>query len=117
MSEHPPTSASLASVIAAVRRAALQKDTAVEITALDPFKQAQVKDQETDTDLKRLYGKGFIILLALQLVAMNGVFVSVGFGWLKFSDPNHLSLFMGGTLAEVFGIVFVITKYLFSKKS
>lgn len=105
------------SLIAAVRQAASKKDTAVELTELDPFKRAQINDQETDTGLKRLYGKGFILLLAFQLLAMNGVFVAVGMGLLKFQDPNHLSLFMGGTLAEVFGIVFVITKYLFSKKN
>lgn len=90
-----------AGLIAAVRQAVSKKDTAVELTELDPFKRAQVKDQETDTDLKKLYGKGFIWLLALQLLAMNGVFVAVGLSVLTFPNPNHLSLFMGGTLAEV----------------
>ena len=32
-------------------------------------------------------------------------------------DAVTLQIFMGGTLAEVFGIVFVITKYLFSRNS
>lgn len=47
---------------------------------------------------------------------MNAIFVATGIGCLRFQDPTHLNLFMGGTLAEVFGVVLVITRYLFSKK-
>ncbi len=46
---------------------------------------------------------------------MNIVFICVGANYLNYED-YALHLYMGGTLAEVFGIVLVITKYLFAKK-
>lgn len=97
-------------------REALLAHEANAITKLDPLTEAKVDDQKTDTKLKKLYAQWLVGILAIQLVAMNVVFFLVGFNVLKFEDPRHLSLFMGGTLSEVFGVVFVITKYLFSKK-
>lgn len=83
----------------------------------DQAKRVGIDDQKTDTALKSLYAKRFIWILVGQLVVMNAVFLGVGIGCLKFDEPTYLNLYMGGTLAEVFGIVFVITKYLFSKRS
>jgi len=97
-------------------RTALLNPEANELKKLDPLTEARVDDQRTDTKLKKLYAKWFIIILAAQLLAMNVIFVFVGLDRLQFKEPTHLNLFMGGTLAEVFGVVFVITRYLFSKK-
>lgn len=97
-------------------RAALRSPEANEIKKLDPMTEARVNDQKTDTELKKLYAKWFIIILAAQLLAMDGIFIAVGLDLLKLQEPTHLNLFMGGTLAEVFGVVFVITRYLFSKR-
>lgn len=47
---------------------------------------------------------------------MNAVFIGVGIGCISYDEPSYLNLYMGGTLAEVFGVVLVITRYLFSKK-
>lgn len=69
-----------------------------------------------DTALKKLYAYWFIAILLGQLALMNLVFIGVGFGWLKFQE-YALHLYMGGTLAEVFGVVFVITKYLFNRRT
>ena len=71
----------------------------------DPAKahqRAKTKDLKTDTKLKG------------QLLVMNGIFVLIGAKLLHFSD-FVINLFMGGTLAEVFGIVLVMARYLFSK--
>lgn len=90
---------------------------ASQISALDADRQrAENDDLRTDTELKRLYATRFSWILIGQLAVMNGVFIGVGVGCLNFDEPLHLNLFLGGTLAEVFGIVFVITKYLFSKR-
>jgi hypothetical protein len=78
-------------------------------------KRADTDDKKADIELKKLYATRFLWILSVQLIAMNGVFVAVGLEKLEFSDIV-LNLFMGGTLAEVFGVVFVITRYLFSKK-
>ena len=46
---------------------------------------------------------------------MNIVFFGVGLEWLKFEEWS-LNLYMAGTLAEVFGVILVITKNLFPNK-
>lgn len=83
---------------------------------IDPIQQADLHDRATDTGLKKLYATWFIGILIGQLAVMNLVFVAVGLGVLKFEHESYLNLFMGGTLAEVFGVVLVITKYLFSRR-
>lgn len=77
--------------------------------------QAKIKDIESDIELKKDYATGFLTILKVQLVAMNLVFVAVGLEWLKLAETT-INIFMTGTLAEVFGVVFVITRYLFPKK-
>lgn len=102
---------------AASESAASHKAPARQLLSLDDqAKLAAVDDQKADTELKKLYAKRFIWILVGQLAVMNVVFIAVGMKWLDFDEPMHLDLFMGGTLAEVFGVVFVITKYLFSKR-
>lgn len=65
-----------------------------------------------DLRLKRKYGNWAIGLLAAQLLVMNTVFIGVGLKCLEFSE-YALHLYLGGTLLEVFGIVLVVTRYLF----
>ena len=106
----------LAEVTKILRSALENKDQATELKSLDPLTQAKVDDQVVDTELKKRYANWFILILIGQLVSMNIIFIATGLDYLHFQDPTHLNLFMGGTLAEVFGVVFVITRYLFSKK-
>jgi hypothetical protein len=84
-------------------------------TKADPLVEQKVKDAESDRDLKEKYAKDFVRILVVQLVIMNCVFVLSGFKILEF-EKWTLDLYMGGTLAEVFGIVLVITKNLFPTK-
>ena len=70
------------------------------------------KDKALDRELKEYYAKILITILIGQLVVMNIVFILTGIGLLKFSKWI-LELYMGGTLAEVFGVIFVITRHLF----
>ena len=83
----------------------------------DPTKahqRAKTKDLKTDTKLKKMFARWFIGILIGQLLVMNGIFVLIGAKLLHFSD-FVINLFMGGTLAEVFGIVLVMARYLFSE--
>ncbi|EAQ4377918.1 hypothetical protein R5S71_003810 [Salmonella enterica] len=75
---------------------------------------AKTRDLEADTELKKTFATSFIRVLKIQLILMNIIFVFIGFKWLEFGDLV-VNLFMTGTLAEVFGIVMVMTRYLFSK--
>ncbi len=102
-------------LVSAVRNSLKQPD-AKEITNLDDLQRAIVDDHKTDTKLKKIYAYWFIGILIGQLVAMNSVFIAVGLNFLSFKESSHLNLFMAGTLTEVFGVVYVITRYLFSKK-
>jgi len=111
--QQPTDSANIAKQL---RLALENKDQATELTRLDPLTQAKVDDQVADTGLKKRYANWFIWILIGQLAAMNAIFIATGIDYLHFQDPTHLNLFMGGTLAEVFGVVLVITRYLFSKK-
>lgn len=108
--------ASLEGLAKRLRLALENKNEVHELKKLDPEIAARINDQITDTGLKKLYAYWFIGVLIAQLFVMNGIFIAVGLSWLNFQDSTHLNLFMGGTLAEVFGIVLVITRYLFSKK-
>ena len=77
-------------------------------------KRAKTRDLLTETGLKRIYAQRSFWMLAAQLIAMNAVFFYVGLAWLRFSD-YVLHLYMAGALAECFGVILVITRYLFSK--
>jgi hypothetical protein len=65
-----------------------------------------------DLILKRKYGFWAFFLLAAQLMVMNAVFIGVGLRHLEFSN-DVLHMYLGGTLLEVFGIVFIVVRYLF----
>lgn len=65
-----------------------------------------------DITLKKRYGNGLLIALAIQLVIMNAIFAAVGFTWLKY-EQWALHLYVTGTLIEIFALVLVVTKYLF----
>lgn len=72
------------------------------------------QDKSLHRKLKERYGNWFIWILIIQISVMNIIFICVGVGILKFLHWN-LELYIGGTLAEVFGVILVITKHLFPK--
>lgn len=69
-----------------------------------------------DITLKRRYGNGLLIALAIQLFIMNVIFALVGFSILKYEEWA-LHLYVTGTLLEIFALVLVVTKYLFPQSS
>jgi hypothetical protein len=86
------------------------------IQNLNMAREAAITDDlRADTALKKIYASRFIWILMGQLAMMNLILLLVGVGCLQFSD-HVLPLYMGGTLAEVFGVVLVITRYLFPKR-
>lgn len=83
----------------------------------DPFKQTELEEWKQDIGLKKRYANWFIGILIGQLLIMNLVFILTGAKVLTWEDPWYLRVYMGGTLAEVFGVVLVITRSLFSKRN
>ena len=82
---------------------------------LDSLEKAKVDDARGDTKLKGRYANWSLGILCGQLFVMNTVFIFVGLHILHFHD-FVLNLYMGGTLAEVFGVVLVIARYLFPRR-
>ena len=81
---------------------------------LDTLNKEAVKNLQSDRQLKEKYAQWFIKILMVQLAVMNLIILLAGFKWVAY-DTWMLQLYMGGTLAEVFGIVLVITTNLFPK--
>ncbi|MBO9490351.1 hypothetical protein J7384_08260 [Endozoicomonas sp. G2_1] len=100
--------------LAASIKASLQDKS--KTSATDLLVNERVEDSKADRELKKSYARWFVYILIGQLIVMNIAFFCVGFGWLSF-DEWSLNLYMGGTLAEVFGVILVITKNLFPTKS
>jgi hypothetical protein len=85
-------------------------------SSVDPLVRQDEEDRISDRGLKRMYANWFKWILIVQLSVMNLIFIIAGAKRLNFSHWA-LELYMVGTLAEVFGIVQVITKHLFPTKS
>lgn len=69
---------------------------------------------ETDINLKKSYAYWLIGVMIGQLLIMNTVFILVGTELIKYSE-YILHLYISGTLLELFGLVLIITKYLFKE--
>ena len=65
-----------------------------------------------DIKLKEKYALVLVLMLGMQLIALDGVFIASGRGFLNFSDLSF-NIFITGTLGEIFCLVVVIVKYLF----
>lgn len=66
----------------------------------------------SDIKLKGKYGLILVIMLGLQLLFFNVIFVLRGLNVIKYSDAVF-NVFISGSLIEIFGLVMVIVKYLF----
>jgi hypothetical protein len=74
-------------------------------------------DLRQDVELKRRYAKWLLILVAVQLVVADIVFVlyaSVGKGWDLSSGV--IEVWLAATLVELIGVALVITRYLFPRR-
>jgi hypothetical protein len=79
-------------------------------------KQQDRHDRQQERQLKGKYADAFLEIAKWQLI---GVFCAIACSGLKLMDfqPTELPIIIAGTLAEVFGIVYIIAKSLFDKNS
>ena len=68
---------------------------------------------KNDNQLKEKYAEKLIKILVSQLVGMNIIFILRGINVLTFSDTTF-NIFIAATIAEVFSLVTIIVKYLFT---
>ena len=66
-----------------------------------------------ELELKQKYAITLIIILAIQLIILNIIFILVGTGKLKYTNSTF-NLFITGGLAEIFILIKVIVKHLFN---
>jgi hypothetical protein len=88
-----------------------------EITELPPESRLHRQDLAQDIELKKRYAYWLLGAMLLQLMIANGVFVVyawVGRDWDL--SPAVINIWLGATLAEVVGIVLVVTRYLFPRR-
>jgi hypothetical protein len=71
----------------------------------------QMRDERS---LRRFCAKWIFILITIQVFAAFGVVVAQGLGWLTI-DIGLLKVMVPSVLTEVFGLGFLVTKYLFSQ--
>ena len=74
-------------------------------------------NERTDKDngIKDKYSKWLFIILVIQLIALDLVFFLKGIKILDLSD-NTLNIFITASIAEVFALVTIIVRYLFTDK-
>lgn len=62
--------------------------------------------------IKDVYAITLLILLLVQVVAVNVVFISVGLGFMFLSD-TALKIFAGCTMSQIFGLVYCVVRSVF----
>lgn len=67
--------------------------------------------------LRRGYGKALLIVLCVQLGLVDLALVAYGVATQGNFDATVLQVFIGGTVVEVVGLVWVVVKYLFSPET
>lgn len=66
--------------------------------------------------IKDLYAVSLLIVLVIQIVAVNVIFVCVGLGFLSLSD-EVLRIFAGCTMSQICGLVYCVVKSVFRAKN
>lgn len=110
--EEPPTSEPDSELSEGERAAALEAATESPVS-IEHLRGERIRDLREARSLRKWYARWFLGILAGQLIAVYLLFVLVGSEVLEIA-PRTLEILIGGTLAETFGIVFVIVRYLFS---
>jgi hypothetical protein len=72
--------------------------------------------QTQERKLRRLYAIGFMIILGIQILMMNILFILIGSKSLDFNTTQFNAFFIS-MFGEITALVLIITKYLFQQGS
>jgi hypothetical protein len=78
------------------------------------FLSAWSEQMSHERSLRAFSAKSIFALIVAQVVATFSLVIAQGLGWLQI-DHTILQILIPSVLAEVFGLGFLITKYLFSQ--
>jgi hypothetical protein len=84
---------------------------------LTPLQRLQYQDLRQDIELRRAYAQRMLLILGAELVFVNLVFLlytAIGVHW-RVPDTT-MQVWLGATVVQVVGIVYVVTRYLFPRR-
>ena len=74
------------------------------------------KQHESDIAIRKRYAFILLGIVGVQVIALNVILYYIGCGDLSF-DISIIKLFISGAYIQLFGTIYIIVKYLFSKNS
>ncbi|MGF1512650.1 MAG: hypothetical protein ACFB5Z_02995 [Elainellaceae cyanobacterium] len=110
---NPESAAGLGSTQEAIDLVKAQVATSPKTKPADPLTTELLEDRRSDRQLRQRYATWFMWILVSQLLVMNAVFILLGLGKLEYRNRWIVEVYIGATVAEVFGVVLVITRGLF----
>lgn len=72
-----------------------------------------LENAKSDRKWKNIYAKILLIILIIQILSVNIIFILVGFSIMNYSDSTF-NIFITGTLIEIIAVIRLVVKYLFS---
>jgi hypothetical protein len=75
---------------------------------INAWKQQQTQDRE----IRRVYANWLMVVMSLQIVVINVIFILIGCGLLKFEQWTA-NVFITAVFAEISALVLLVVKYLF----
>lgn len=95
----------------------LQEGGVQRLHNLPPADRLQVQDLEQDIRLKKRYAGWLLTAMMVQLFVANTVFVVYAWAGMNWRlSTSVINVWLGATLAEVVGVVLVVTRYLFPRR-
>lgn len=74
------------------------------------------KQHESDIAIRKKYAFILLVIVGAQVIFLNVILCLIGYGTLSF-DVSIMKLFISGAYAQLFGTIYIVVKYLFSKNS
>jgi hypothetical protein len=75
---------------------------------INAWRQQQIQDRE----MRRVYANWLMVVMSLQIVLINVIFVLIGLAILKFEQWTA-NVFITAVFAEISALVLLVVKYLF----
>jgi|ERR1700684_95077 len=75
------------------------------------------KSAEQEYELRRMYARGILWLLCVEMVVANAVFVAFAWAGEQWKlEPAVIDVWLGATVVQVVGVVLVVTRHLFPER-
>jgi hypothetical protein len=111
-----PTEKSQGAAREEIKEIARTRDEATELSALPPGA-LRTKDRLLDIELKEAYAYALLIGLGVQILIADAVFVAYAWKGVHWAvTASVMDVWLGATVVEVIGVVYVVTRSLFPRR-